>query len=96
VNRVFYGSTLYGGGSDCRSRDAEGCGTLFELAPSGKERVLYRFLGKTQGAMPISGLTHLKDAFTEKLRVVVWENAVTRVINIAAADYSSNGANLNP
>lgn len=63
VNGVFYGSTLYGGGSDCRSRDAEGCGTLFELAPSGKERVLYRFLGKTQGAMPISGLTHLKDAF---------------------------------
>jgi len=52
----LYGATLQGGGSGC---GGSGCGTLFSIDPaSGKESVLYRFGGTTDGAFP-NGLTVL-------------------------------------
>jgi uncharacterized repeat protein (TIGR03803 family) len=63
VKRVLIGTTVYGGGSICKSGNAEGCGTLFEVDASGKERALYRFPGKAEGAMPVSALTPFKGSF---------------------------------
>ncbi len=53
---VLYGVTDYGGGATFCSF---GCGTVFELTPSGSgysETVLYRFQGGNDGALPIGGL----------------------------------------
>lgn len=44
----LYGTTALGG--------AHGFGTVFEVAPSGKEKVLYAFTGGTDGSEPVSGL----------------------------------------
>jgi uncharacterized repeat protein (TIGR03803 family) len=50
----FYGTTLFGGsGSGC---DEVGCGTIFQLTPSGQETVLYSFQGGADGALPASSL----------------------------------------
>lgn len=49
---ALYGATLEGG-SGCGS---SGCGTIFKLSRTGKETVLYRFGGTTDGAFP-NGLT---------------------------------------
>lgn len=49
----LYGSTTGGGGSGC---SGNGCGTVFELSPSGKETVLYRFTGGADGAEPFGDL----------------------------------------
>jgi uncharacterized repeat protein (TIGR03803 family) len=54
ANGNIYGTTLYGGGSTiCGSR---GCGTVFELSPSGVKTVLYRFGGGTSGGFPKAGV----------------------------------------
>lgn len=51
--RNLYGTTLYGGGSTlCPS----GCGTIFKIARSGGETVLYGFGGGTDGANPYGGV----------------------------------------
>lgn len=63
VAGTLYGPSVYGGASACKSGYAEGCGTVYEVAPSGKERVLYRFGGKAQGAAPVSALTSLNGVF---------------------------------
>ncbi|MGD0190879.1 MAG: choice-of-anchor tandem repeat GloVer-containing protein [Rhizomicrobium sp.] len=47
-NGTLYGTTA-GGGRGCKSG---GCGTVFSLSPSGKERVLYAFKGGADGAGP--------------------------------------------
>ncbi len=54
VGGKLYGTTSAGGNSACRVQGAVGCGTVFELALSGKERVLHRFGGKAKkdGAAP--------------------------------------------
>ena len=53
VNGSLYGTTGLGGGSGCKG----GCGTVFKIAPSGKESVLYRFKGgSTDGEYPRGGL----------------------------------------
>jgi uncharacterized repeat protein (TIGR03803 family) len=57
------GTTTYGGTTGCKSQYTSGCGTVFELTPSGKERVLYRFPGNAQGALPASQLTLFKGDF---------------------------------
>lgn len=57
------GTTILGGGAACRDGRVKGCGTVFEVTPSGREGILYRFAGKTQGARPISNLMHFKDFF---------------------------------
>lgn len=49
----LYGTTSEGGGSGCNS---QGCGTIFKLAPDGKESVLYTFTGGNDGSMPYAGL----------------------------------------
>jgi len=46
-----YGTTLSGGDATCF------CGTVFKLDRNGKETVLYRFTGGTDGASPQAGLT---------------------------------------
>jgi len=54
----LYGTTYIGGGGTCQG----GCGTVFQLtppaAPGGEwtETVLYRFMGGSDGALPIGGL----------------------------------------
>jgi uncharacterized repeat protein (TIGR03803 family) len=45
---IFYGTTTGGG--------ASGTGTVFEVTPAGKEKVLYSFAGGTDGAVPQAGL----------------------------------------
>lgn len=44
----LYGTTNFGG--------KHGFGTVFEVAPSGKEKVLYAFTGGADGSGPVSGL----------------------------------------
>lgn len=54
----LYGTTYGGGFTNCIIQGSkEGCGTVFKVAPSGKETVLYRFAGGTDGANPVAGLT---------------------------------------
>ena len=45
----FYGSTDWGGNTACRNY---GCGTVFKLDSTGKETVLYRFTGGSDGSEP--------------------------------------------
>lgn len=49
----LYGTTYVGGTGGCN--DDDGCGTVFEVSRSGKERILYRFRGGADGEYP-SGL----------------------------------------
>jgi len=59
VNGTLYGTTE-AGGSGCpvtrSSGYTKGCGTVFSISSSGKERVLYRFAGKPDGAHPGAAL----------------------------------------
>jgi uncharacterized repeat protein (TIGR03803 family) len=48
----LYGTTAAGGTSGCDV----GCGTVFKLSPTGKETVLYRFTGGTDGSSPDAGV----------------------------------------
>ncbi len=59
----FYGTTLYGGNSNC---SGEGCGTIFEISPIGALTTLYAFCTKggsdcADGAMPGGGLLQSTD-----------------------------------
>lgn len=54
VKRTLYGTTFEGGKGSC------GCGTVFSVTASGKERVLYSFGGGTDGAYPNAGLLAVK------------------------------------
>ena len=51
VNGTLYGTTSQGGvfGTGCGSF---GCGTIFEISTSGREKLLYRFKGGADGAYP--------------------------------------------
>lgn len=54
INGVLYGTTSAGGDNkEC----TYGCGTVFAVHPDGKERVLYSFGGKADGADPHATLT---------------------------------------
>jgi uncharacterized repeat protein (TIGR03803 family) len=50
----LYGTTYFGGASS--NCDGAGCGTVFELGPSGKETVLHSFTGGPDGAFPSAGV----------------------------------------
>lgn len=51
VGDNYYGTTLTGGNDTCNA--PYGCGTVYELAPHGKETVLYTFTGANgDGAFP--------------------------------------------
>jgi uncharacterized repeat protein (TIGR03803 family) len=56
VNGTFYGTTQRGGDLQC---NPYGCGTVFAVSTSGKERVLYRFKGGHDGSDPLAGLLWL-------------------------------------
>ena len=60
VKGAFYGVTSSGGGSGCGS--FSGCGTVFKVATSGKETVLYRFKGGDDGSYPVGRLIELHGA----------------------------------
>jgi uncharacterized repeat protein (TIGR03803 family) len=54
----LYGTTYAGGGSGCKDTFTKGCGTVFKLNTTGKETVLYRFMGGSDGAHPEAGVIH--------------------------------------
>ncbi len=56
ANGVLYGTTFEGGSGDCSGPGYDGCGTVFELGSSGKEKVLYSFTGGADGGYPVSSL----------------------------------------
>jgi uncharacterized repeat protein (TIGR03803 family) len=54
----LYGMTVEGGGSGCVNQvPVPGCGTVFEVTPSGTETVLHSFTGGSDGAGPHAGLS---------------------------------------
>jgi uncharacterized repeat protein (TIGR03803 family) len=59
-NGELYGTTQLGGGgggSACSNSSVPaGCGTIFSVSTSGKEKVLYSFTGGSDGAYPDGGL----------------------------------------
>ena len=58
VNGTLYGTTAAGGAS-CPFFPA-GCGTVYSIDASGRERVLYRFAGKpNDGSLPTGNLVYL-------------------------------------
>lgn len=57
LGEALYGTTHVGGMGPCIGY--AGCGTVFEVTPAGKEKVLYRFIGsvsKIDGAGPVAPL----------------------------------------
>src|SRR5277367_290095 len=48
--------TTYQGGIKNRQLCEKGCGIVFEIDPSGEEKVLHRFTGGTDGGLPIGGV----------------------------------------
>lgn len=51
----LYGTTVAGGGgTECRN--SPGCGTVYKIAPDGRETVHYAFAGGCDGANPRAGL----------------------------------------
>jgi len=53
VSGKLYGTTIRGGNSQCdASSNVPGCGTVFEITPSGNERVLHSFQGGRDGMTP--------------------------------------------
>ena len=61
VNGSLYGTTYGGGNAKCGNRR---CGTVFEVSPSGAERVIYRFNGGIyDGANPQTPLFYLNGTF---------------------------------
>jgi uncharacterized repeat protein (TIGR03803 family) len=64
----FYGTTTLGGSGACRGPfGVQGCGTVFQLTPSGTQTVLYNFTYDSQtntavnGVYPCAGLVQGKD-----------------------------------
>jgi uncharacterized repeat protein (TIGR03803 family) len=54
----LYGTNLLGAGTGCEN--GQGCGTVFELAPSGSgwmENTIYAFQGGSDGGLPVAGVT---------------------------------------
>jgi uncharacterized repeat protein (TIGR03803 family) len=52
----LYGTTGYGGGGSGCYNGIAGCGTIFRLAPDGKETLLYSFMGGNDGQIPVAPL----------------------------------------
>jgi uncharacterized repeat protein (TIGR03803 family) len=55
----IYGTTLYGGATECNSSGLIGCGTVYELTPSGggwTETVLYAPQDQGDGTEPVDGV----------------------------------------
>jgi uncharacterized repeat protein (TIGR03803 family) len=58
ANGQLYGTTVYGGNStrNCTGGGITGCGIIYAIAPTGKERTLYTFTGPPDGSNPWTGL----------------------------------------
>ncbi|MGA9946025.1 MAG: choice-of-anchor tandem repeat GloVer-containing protein, partial [Candidatus Cybelea sp.] len=56
VGGTLYGTTEIGGANNC---SGVGCGTVFAITTSGKERVLYSFAGGSDGDFPLAGLINV-------------------------------------
>ncbi len=63
ANGALYGTTLQGGSSSFHCIGLRGCGTVFEISTSGRERVLYRFKPKPDGQRPEASLTLVNGRF---------------------------------
>jgi uncharacterized repeat protein (TIGR03803 family) len=65
TNGKFYGTAYYGGANTCIYGSANvGCGTVFEITPSGKLTTLYSFCSQsdcTDGSNPYGGLIQATD-----------------------------------
>jgi uncharacterized repeat protein (TIGR03803 family) len=62
---TLYGTTSQGGGTGCTNNPGQpgfGCGTVFEVAPSGVESVLYSFQGGSDGSLPSGKLINVGGA----------------------------------
>jgi uncharacterized repeat protein (TIGR03803 family) len=51
-----YGTTAVGGDLKCATTNGFGCGTVFEMSNLGQFKVLHRFTGPPDGAVPYAGL----------------------------------------
>jgi uncharacterized repeat protein (TIGR03803 family) len=60
IKGVLYGTSVYGGGRGGSSCATMGCGTVFSVTPGAVERVLHRFSGGEDGAMPLSSLVDIR------------------------------------
>jgi uncharacterized repeat protein (TIGR03803 family) len=56
LGHTLYGTTQFGGNTSCYTTDLGGCGTVFAIEPSGKERVVYRFQSGDDGQYPMADL----------------------------------------
>jgi uncharacterized repeat protein (TIGR03803 family) len=52
----LFGATPYGGTGACQNFPYSGCGTIFEIDPTGKETVLFNFTGGADGKYPFGVL----------------------------------------
>lgn len=53
----FYGTTFQGGDLSCKLFDLPGCGTVFELTATGRQKILHQFAGGSQdGFGPVGGV----------------------------------------
>jgi uncharacterized repeat protein (TIGR03803 family) len=60
VNGRLYGTTINGGSHACTFEGVSGCGTVFTITTSGREKVLHRFAGGSDGEHPRAGLIDVK------------------------------------
>jgi len=59
----LYGVTEFGGDLSCTiGGEHRGCGVVFKLDPAGKETVLFKFTGGSDGAFPTAGSGLVEDA----------------------------------
>jgi uncharacterized repeat protein (TIGR03803 family) len=56
LDGMLYGTTMLGGDSLC-IREYPGCGTVYSISTSGVEKVIYKFKGGRDGAIPQAPLT---------------------------------------
>ncbi len=56
----LYGTTVYGGGAGC---GGAGCGVVYWVSTTGKEHVLYKFQGGSDGMRPYAGVTRINKNF---------------------------------
>jgi uncharacterized repeat protein (TIGR03803 family) len=57
ANGALFGTTIAGGRANCGGSNGVACGTIYRIATSGSEQVLYRFKGEPDGSAPQAGLT---------------------------------------
>lgn len=59
VNGTLYGTTAGGGAYRCGQYKVDGCGTVFSITTSGKEKVLHSFGKGKDGSDPVAGLINV-------------------------------------